>query len=34
MSYKPVMAIIVLLILFTAVGSAVTLFLYQSGVFD
>ena len=34
MSYKPVLAIIVLLIFFTALLSGIGLFLYQMGLFD
>jgi len=34
MNYKPVLAVIVLLIFFVALISGITLFLFQMGVFE
>jgi hypothetical protein len=34
MNYKPVLAVIVLLIFVTAIASAISLMLFQAGVFD
>jgi len=34
MNYKPVLAVIVLMVFFLAIASAIGLLLYQMGVFD